>query len=346
MEIEPEPNQNNNTNNSGLDINPVFAELQIKRDNRRTSERMNAHNISLSSNGGRSEDSIGVSDDFARQNSDENGDRPASLQILNSPDTSPRGAQTSNRNLGANLMSYLQNLTNPFRRGTTSSQSQQQQQQNSRPLPLYLNPFVNSSSNLGPAQVGQNHVNLPQMTNAEGTANQQQNAGTQTGNAFGNFPHGALIVRTVTPGPNDTVIVSMRIIPIDEILGGEQAHSHEGQGAESGSFALFGALLGMLSGGLNVERGLEKEALDDLPVVTFDSEAFKNVDAESKKCPICFDEYEDGHEVRYLWCLHRFHKTCVDQWLGNHSTCPICKKDYADAKKSTFEEEEVEHQTK
>jgi len=74
MEIEPEPdrnNNNNNTNNSGLDINPVFAELQIKRDNRRTSERMRAHNVSLSSNGGRSEDSIGVFDDFARQNSDE-----------------------------------------------------------------------------------------------------------------------------------------------------------------------------------------------------------------------------------------------------------------------------------
>jgi len=71
MEIEPEPNQNNNNNNTGLDINPVFAELQIKRDNRRTSERMRAHNISLSSNGGCSEDSIGVSDDFARQNSDE-----------------------------------------------------------------------------------------------------------------------------------------------------------------------------------------------------------------------------------------------------------------------------------
>jgi len=84
---------------------------------------------------------------------------------------------------------------------------------------------------------------------------------------------------------------------------------------------------------------LEKEALDDLPVVTYDSEAFKNVDAESKRCPICFDDYEDGQELRYLWCLHRFHKNCVDQWLGNHTTCPVCKKDYSDAKQSTFEEE-------
>jgi len=55
----------------------------------------------------------------------------------------------------------------------------------------------------------------------------------------------------------------MRIIPIDEILSGGHAHNpnHEGHG----SFALFGALLSMLSGGLTVryKRKIELIVLID-----------------------------------------------------------------------------------
>jgi len=329
MEIEPsQSNQhgNNNRTPSGLDINPMFAELQIKRDDRRTSERMRAHNLSLSSNGARSEDSIGIADDLGRQNSDENNDRPASLQILGSPEVSSRNLP-STRNIGSNILSYLQNLANPFRRASTSTA----QSQNAQPFPLYMNPL-----NLGPAQAGQNDVNLPQISNG-----QHQNAETQTGanipDVLGNFPHGALIVRTVSPGPNDTVIVRMRVIPIDDILGAQIPHQEgqEGNGAEP-SLALFGALINILSGNFMAERGMEQKALESLPLVTYDSEAFKNVDEESKRCTICFEDYEDGNELRYLWCLHRFHKNCVDQWLGNHTTCPICKKDYAEAQKDSF----------
>jgi len=313
----------------------MFAELQIKRDNRRTSERMRAHNLSLSSNGARSEDSIGVNDDLVRQNSDENNDRPASLQILSSPEVSS-GNLPSTRNIGSNILSYIQNLANPFRRASTSTA----QPQNAQPFPLYMNP-----TNVGPAQVGQNNVNLPQITNG------QQNAETQTGanipDVLGNFPHGALIVRTVSPGPNDTVIVRMRVIPIDDILGAHMNHQTAGQEGQEGdaagpSLALFGALINALSGNFTAERGMEKEALDCLPVVKYDSETFKHVDEESKKCPICFEDYEDGTELRYLWCLHRFHKNCVDQWLGSHTNCPICKKDYSEAQKASFIDMEEE----
>jgi len=80
---------------------------------------------------------------------------------------------------------------------------------------------------------------------------------------------------------------------------------------------------------LQGERGLDRETLDSFTVVKYDKEKSKNLDSELKKCAICLDEFEDGEDVKFLLCLHRFHKKCVDPWLESHTTCPICKKDYS-----------------
>ncbi|VDM96383.1 unnamed protein product [Thelazia callipaeda] len=44
-------------------------------------------------------------------------------------------------------------------------------------------------------------------------------------------------------------------------------------------------------------------------------------------CPVCIDPYRTGDIVRSLPCRHIFHKTCVDPWLLEHRTCPMCKSD-------------------
>jgi len=48
------------------------------------------------------------------------------------------------------------------------------------------------------------------------------------------------------------------------------------------------------------------------------------VDIE-KTCRICLEHYEDGEELRFLPCFHRYHKDCVDRWFQMSSKCPICK---------------------
>nr|XP_008009509.2 E3 ubiquitin-protein ligase RNF43 [Chlorocebus sabaeus] len=41
-------------------------------------------------------------------------------------------------------------------------------------------------------------------------------------------------------------------------------------------------------------------------------------------CAICLEEFSEGQELRVISCLHEFHRNCVDPWLHQHRTCPLC----------------------
>ncbi|OQS07984.1 hypothetical protein THRCLA_00031 [Thraustotheca clavata] len=68
------------------------------------------------------------------------------------------------------------------------------------------------------------------------------------------------------------------------------------------------------------ERGLPKEVRYSLPI------AYGTVNETSKICSICQVAYEIGsHIVTLTPCQHFFHALCVDKWLWNHTTCPLCR---------------------
>uniref|UniRef100_A0A1I8NSU6 RING-type domain-containing protein n=1 Tax=Stomoxys calcitrans TaxID=35570 RepID=A0A1I8NSU6_STOCA len=68
-----------------------------------------------------------------------------------------------------------------------------------------------------------------------------------------------------------------------------------------------------------------KKAIMKIPTKTGKSTDEK--DAESDCCAICIETYKASDLIRVLPCKHEFHKNCIDPWLIEHRTCPMCKLD-------------------
>lgn len=45
------------------------------------------------------------------------------------------------------------------------------------------------------------------------------------------------------------------------------------------------------------------------------------------QCVVCLEPLCQGQVCRVLPCSHRFHATCVNDWLQQHFSCPVCRQD-------------------
>jgi len=92
------------------------------------------------------------------------------------------------------------------------------------------------------------------------------------------------------------------------------------------------------------KKGLTRSQLNQLPVSTYNVKAPKTRQSKSKtsnkqgsnnkddssnveSCTICIADYKQGDKIKTLPCMHKFHKDCIDKWLGLKSECPMCKYD-------------------
>lgn len=71
-------------------------------------------------------------------------------------------------------------------------------------------------------------------------------------------------------------------------------------------------------------RGLTKEQIDNLSTRNYGDIHTEN-EERSKTCSVCINEYATGNKLRQLPCMHEFHIHCIDRWLSENSTCPICR---------------------
>jgi hypothetical protein len=44
-------------------------------------------------------------------------------------------------------------------------------------------------------------------------------------------------------------------------------------------------------------------------------------------CSICLGEYQTGEQIKPLPCKHHFHEKCVDEWLSDKNSCPVCRRE-------------------
>lgn len=76
-------------------------------------------------------------------------------------------------------------------------------------------------------------------------------------------------------------------------------------------------------------KGAGKDALDALKVATYAevrAGAGGSAGAEEgdEQCAVCRCEFEPDELVKCLPCKHYFHVDCIDQWLKDQKTCPLC----------------------
>jgi len=69
-----------------------------------------------------------------------------------------------------------------------------------------------------------------------------------------------------------------------------------------------------------------KKAISKMPVRTVRS-GDSDCNNEYEQCAVCIDMYKVSDALRILPCKHFFHKTCIDPWLIEHRSCPMCKLD-------------------
>lgn len=78
-----------------------------------------------------------------------------------------------------------------------------------------------------------------------------------------------------------------------------------------------------------LERKLCSQAKRALAIIS--TNVLKKDDLEmrdfSETCAVCIENYRVADVVRILPCKHQFHKSCIDQWLLEKRTCPMCKMD-------------------
>ncbi|KAL8190972.1 UNVERIFIED_CONTAM: hypothetical protein K2H54_066236 [Gekko kuhli] len=71
-------------------------------------------------------------------------------------------------------------------------------------------------------------------------------------------------------------------------------------------------------------RGLTKDQMDSLSTRNYGAAGAEEGEI-SKTCSVCINEYVVGSKLRQLPCMHEFHFHCIDRWLSENSTCPICR---------------------
>ncbi|KAJ0695017.1 putative transcription factor interactor and regulator LIM family [Helianthus annuus] len=73
-------------------------------------------------------------------------------------------------------------------------------------------------------------------------------------------------------------------------------------------------------------RGLDAGVLETFPTFAYSTVKGLKIGKGALECAVCLNEFEDEETIRLIpKCDHVFHAECIDAWLEQHVTCPVCR---------------------
>ncbi|XP_010412874.1 PREDICTED: RING-H2 finger protein ATL38-like [Camelina sativa] len=79
---------------------------------------------------------------------------------------------------------------------------------------------------------------------------------------------------------------------------------------------------------ITATRGLDEAIINSFPTFLYSEVKERRIGIGGVECAVCLCEFEDDETLRLIpSCCHVFHADCVNAWLSDHSTCPLCRVD-------------------
>jgi hypothetical protein len=95
-------------------------------------------------------------------------------------------------------------------------------------------------------------------------------------------------------------------------------------------------------------NGTTTSNMEDVPVYpslrtlsrASDVYMYQNLNTEYESCTICRERFSPNSIVRKLQCGHIFHIGCIDTWFENNISCPVCRSDLRDQRRTESDDED------
>lgn len=71
----------------------------------------------------------------------------------------------------------------------------------------------------------------------------------------------------------------------------------------------------------NLPQPASRSLIDALPTVKISKKHVRG----DLTCAVCKEKFELGSRVRKLPCKHLYHSECIEPWLEQRSSCPVCR---------------------
>ncbi|CAM8912192.1 unnamed protein product [Rhodiola kirilowii] len=75
-------------------------------------------------------------------------------------------------------------------------------------------------------------------------------------------------------------------------------------------------------------KGMAGDSVKKIPTVKITNKNNVDTSGERVSCSVCLQDFQLGETARSLpHCHHMFHLPCIDKWLLQHGSCPLCRRD-------------------